>query len=70
MEKKKQFSKLVSDFQENEFLSRKLMLTNSRYTVKNLISKLAPIWLTNVHAIDLVFFLGQTLWCKSIQNRC
>ena len=46
----------MSDFQENGVLSGTLVSTNNViYTIRNLISKLAPNWLTNVKVIDLAF---------------
>ena len=47
----------MPDFQENGFLSGILVSTQqSQYTIRNLISKLAPNWLTNVKVIELTFF--------------
>ena len=45
----------MSDFQENGFLFGTLVSTISIY-YKELISKLAQNWLTNVKVIDLTFF--------------
>ena len=45
----------VSVFQENGFLFNISVNRQSRYTITNLNSKLAPNWLTNVKVIDFVF---------------
>ena len=50
------------DFLNVRFSGKRLSLWNisvdqqSQYTIRNLISRLAPNWLTNVKVIDLTFF--------------
>ena len=60
---KKRFSKCLI-FRKTAFFFEQCVSVNqqSQYTIRNLISKLAPNWLTNVKVIDLTFFfLGQTI---------
>ena len=59
---KKRFSKCLI-FRKTAFFFEHCVSVNqqSQCTIRNLISKLAPNWLTNVKVIDLTFF-GTDNW--------
>ena len=63
--KKKRFSKCLI-FRKTANIS---VNQQSQYTIRNLIPKLAPNWLTNVKVIDLTVFLGQALSGKNEEKQ-
>ena len=54
----------LSVFRKTAFFLEHCVSVNqqSQYTIRNLITKLAPNWLANVKVIDLTFFFGTDNW--------
>ena len=58
----------MSDFQENGFLSKNNSVNQQcQYTIRKLISKLAPSWFKDVKVIDLTFFWDRLFYLNTIK---
>ena len=64
----KRFSKCLI-FRKTAFFWNTSVDQQSQYTIRNLISKVAPNWLTNVKVMDLTFFWDRPFsFCKRGRN--